>query len=200
MMPKNPLPQFGMDMTDDAVVTLYGDPTTGAPVPFHDEGYMPVNQVTLSGTKLQLAPGLDHFFISYHGDGVQTLSSDHPGAVAAYDSKGLQFDLIGYKGPNASFSVVDGKPTLSGAHNLTVLGHGQAVGALDISFDQLGAVAGITGTADGSAQIGATNMAVHIAVNHDRGDVRSFMDSTGHPSLALTGGTLEATFTPIIAA
>jgi len=73
-------------------------------------------------------------------------------------------------------------------HSPTVLGHGQAVGTLNISFDQLGAITGIAGTADGSAQIAGTNMAVHIGVQHGGGDVRPFMDSTCHPSLALTGG------------
>lgn len=203
-MPKNPFQpaaQFRMDMTDDAVVTFTGPDLATGGVKFHDEGYMPVTQLTLAGNR-QLPPGLDHFFISYHGDGVQTFSA--LAADASYT--GLQYDLIGYKGPNASFSVAGGKPIVSGAHNLTVLAHGEAygegVGNLHIAFSDFGhtQITGITGQVNAPMQIdGQTVGKLHIDVNHDGSDAHwIFGANSPLPSgLTLEQGMLHATFTPL---
>jgi len=179
-------------MSDDALVTFDFAHQAGAAVPFHDVGYMPVNQLTIAGHGQELPSGPNGIFISYSGDGVQNL------ATGTVDYTSLHYELVSYKGPHATFShLADGTPVVNGAHHQIVLAQGDLIpGQGHLQFNPSG---GINGQLNASMQIdGKTVGALDISVYHAAGDVHPILGKTGQLSgLTLDQGTLHAIFVPL---
>ena len=192
-MPKTPtqpsLPQpltpFEMYMSDDALVSLDKLKPNGTQK-FEDSGYMAVNPGTISG--MALPSGLNGMFIHYVGSGVQ--------ANGSIQYKKLSYELVGYTG-NAVFGHEDntGMPTVSGTLSQVVLAQGDLLkgGQHQLAF---GVDNQITGEVDVSVQIGHKTVgAMDIRISHD-----ALSDLRPAPNgFTLDGGTLHATFVPLVA-
>lgn len=201
-MAKNPIvtitdqppPPFDLSMSDDALVTFDG-PVGPNPVVFHDDGYMPVNELTIGGDPQQLKGKLDGLFIHYSGKGVQHFDAN--GTLTA-DYTDLQYELMGYKGDATFGHTANGTPTVSGAKHLTVLARGELIpgmGHLEFDVDRTtGEVKRISGEVNTSMRIdGQVVGTLDISVQHAGGDIH--YPATG--GLTLDGGTLHATFMPL---
>lgn len=164
-------PQFGMDMTDEAVVTLTTDLMTGVQT-FHDVGSMLVTSLTVGASPLHLPGGLEGMSLSYVGDGVQK----QDGSI---DYETLNYSLFGTKG-SATVELAHGALLPAKFHQL------------QIAFDAHG-ISGISGELDVSVQIGNKTVGeLDISVQHARADIG--YTPTG---LTLTGGQVHATFVPL---
>ena len=179
-------PPFNLSLSDDALVT-FGAPVGPGAVSFLDVGYMPVNELTIAGDPLQLKGKLDGLFIQYSGTGVQHFAAN--GAPTTADFTSLHYDIVGYKGDATFDHAADGSPRISDAKHLTVLAQGDLIMG-QLAFNAGG---GITGKLDASLRIdGHVVGTLAISVQHPAGDIGPAMNG-----LTLTGGTLNATFTPL---
>lgn len=185
----SPIPQLGpfqLNMSDDALVT-FGAPTSGGGVAFHDTGYMPVNEVTVSGIPLDHPPGNGNLFIQYSGDGVQYFNNSGQPTTAVYSD--LHYELVEYNGAGSFQHAADGTPTADGVGNPVVLAQGD-LDAGQLTFNPDG---GITGEVTGSFLTdGQTVGTLDISVQHSASDIGYFAGG-----LTLDGGSLQATYTPL---
>ena len=199
---------FTMTMTDDALVTFTGVARASSGVPgaagfdpgalsFIDQGYMPVNSLTLGGNPLHLPSGFDGMFIHYYnGIGVQDLQS---GAV---DYTSLHYELVGYTGQATVSRAADGTPTVSGTLRQVVLAQGDLIPASlragngHLAFDASG---GIGGQMDVTVQMGGKTVGeLDIQVSHKATDISPAFDASGHQTgIKLDNGSLVATFVPL---
>lgn len=174
-------------MSDDALVT-FGAPVGPGALSFHDEGYMPVNELTIGGTLQQLKGKLDGLFIHYTAGGVQHFDPTS-GAPTTADYTSLHYELMGYKGGITFGHTADGTPTVSDAKHLTVLAQGDLIAG----YLGFGADHGIAGQVEASMQVdGQAVGTLKIDVQHAARDIG--YTATG---LTLDGGTLHATFAPL---
>ena len=188
-------PQLVMGMTDDAFVNFTGlpDPNTGD-VPFLDRGYMPVNQLTLSGSSLLHVPGgLDGVFIHYY-DAVGVQHSDIHGLPTAIDYSHLKYELVGYKGTPTFSPAVGVTGTVSGIKQVVIAQGDLIKDATHVDHLQFSAT-GIDGHVFTSVQIGGQPVGeFDIKIHHELTDIG------GNPaagSFTLKGGDLQATFIPL---
>jgi hypothetical protein len=174
-------------MSDDALVTFTGPAGPGA-LSFADTGYMPVNGLTIGGVLQKPEGGSDGLFVHYDSVGVQHFGAD--GAPTTADYTGLHYEVMGYKGHATFGHAADGTPTVSGAHNLTVLAQGDLIAGY-LGFNANG---GITGAVSTSMQVnGQAVGTLDFSVQHASGDI----GHTAAGGLTLDGGTLHATFLPL---
>jgi hypothetical protein len=183
--PTTQQPQFGMNMTDDALVLLSAPDGNGV-AQFTDEGYMPVNSFTLGMDPLHLPSG-EKFYIHYHdADGTQENGTIH------YEH--LQYELVGYKG-KATFThdSSTGAPIMNGGTNPVTLASGKLISG-DLAFQPDGnGGTMIAGMIDVSVMMGGVQVGqLDISVKHEVAT-----DLHGAPGgFTLDGGTLQATFIP----
>ncbi len=213
-MPKSPVqtstvqqpPSFGMDMTDDALVTFGQAAEGSSSVPFTDEGYMPVNMKTLmlGDNSLHVPGGLDGVYIHYYnGTGVQTPRLDPTGTTAIgadITYTGLQYDLVGYKGKNVSFDHAAGTnaPTLEGTLKQTFeLAHG----SLDTS--QLSQLVYTPAYGKSGPTVAGDVYVSVMGGSQQLGDLKIHVSHSGSNEIAtvgnqilLSGGALQAVFLP----
>lgn len=180
-------PTYGMDLTDDALVTFTG-PVNGG-VGFTDTGFMPVTELTVDGKAAPQPNGLSGEFISYTGTGVQNANG------ITYNT--LNYELIGYTGRATFNHAADGTPTVTGAGDEVVLAHGSLIGG-SLAFQQNG---GIGGEVEVTVLFGKQNVGnLDISVQHSASDIHYlFANGTGAPpsGLTLSNGSLQATFIPL---
>ena len=196
--PGNPLPAFGLDMTDDALVTL-GTPTNfqgpTATATFTDDGFMPITPQSIAGSPLHLPGWADGAFIEYTSSGSQSLynigSASNPNfvpTVATYTD--LHFELVAYKG-DASFShALNGLPTIAGILKEAVVAAGDLIsGSLSVNP----ATHAISGDVLTTLQINNQTVGnIDISLSHAASDV-----GPAPSGFTLSGGALHATFTPL---
>ena len=203
-MTKNPVsvitspmpPSFEFTMSDDALITFTGlAPPTAAgsafALSFEDNGFMPINEVTIAGIPEELKGQFDGLFIRYSGNGTQNFLAPNAPSTADYNS--LHYDLIGYKGEIAFGHAPNGSPTISGGKNLTEIAQGDLIKGLGhLGFDPTtGGIAGnVSTTFKVNDQVTGT---LDLSVMHAAGDIRFLPTGNG---FTLDGGILHAAFHP----
>ena len=180
-------PSFGLSMTDDALVTFTGPPNAEGATPFVDQGFMPINQVTIGGIPQDVHGKYDGLFIHYFALGTQSISAN---GLPSVDYSSLDYEVYGYKGDATFGHASDGTPTESGATHLDVLAQGSMIpGTGHLQFNPDGT---IKGNVDATYTVGGQQTGtLDLLISHAAADL-----SPTANGFTLKGGDLQATFIP----
>jgi hypothetical protein len=186
-----------MILEDDAVVNLDFAHADASGVPFSDQGFMPVDSVTLGSNPLHLPSGQSGLFIHYWAHGQQQLGQVPGGpdgttmvtVPVAADYTDLQYELVAYTGTPV-FSPATG--TVTGVQSV-VLAQGSLISDPK-HVDHLGfSATGVDGTVFTSISAGGKPLGeLNFVVHHEPGEVKQAGNL-----VTLSGGQVTASFVPL---